>query len=128
MADGIRVTVEGTDAFKAKLEAMRAACKGDDVKEISRAGAKVIADKAASTVHVITGNLRDSIRVEDAEDDLAQVVAGGINGVDYAADEEYGNSHRPPHPYMRPAVDSEKSHARAIMRAKSYALIKKAIG
>lgn len=126
MAGPVTVTVEGTERFKAKLRNMRNSISGAESKDVGRKGAEIIKDKAQDNVHVITGHLRDSIRVEDSDEDgVAQVVAGG-NGVDYAADEEYGNSRRPPHPYLRPAVDSEKSRVRTAMRSAVYSLIKRA--
>lgn len=128
MSDGITFTIEGTEKFKAKIRDLQEACSSQEATSIGRAGAEVVVAEAKSIVHVITGALRDSIRVEDSDEPgVAQAVAGGINGVDYAADEEYGNSRRPPHPYMRPAVDTSRSRVRTVMRQKSYSLIKKAI-
>lgn len=123
-----RVTVEGTERFKAKLRNMEAACSSNEAKEVGVAGGKVIERIAKATVHVITGNLRDSIRTEASSEEpgMADVIAGGINGVDYAADEEFGNSRRPAHPYLRPAADTGRSEARTVMRAKTYALLRKA--
>lgn len=55
---------------------------------------------AKRRVHVITGNLRDSIhRVRDATGKHTVVV-----GAHYGIYEEYGTRYRPPHPYFRPAV------------------------
>lgn len=56
-------------------------------------------------VHVITGNLRDSIRVEDVTEDGGDLVAGGTGVVDYADIEELGNSRREGHPYLRPGFE-----------------------
>lgn len=128
MAAGAKVTITGTQAFKAKLRNMQSACNSSETREVGVAGGKVVERIAKSIVHVVSGNLRDSIRTEPGDEPgTANVIAGGINGVDYAADEEYGNSRRPPHPYLRPAVDMGRSEARTVMRRRSYALIKKAI-
>lgn len=56
-------------------------------------------------VHVVTGRLRDSIRVEMKGDDQGDLVAGGTGGVNYAAIEELGNSSREGHPYLRPGAE-----------------------
>ncbi len=126
MAGGVTMTVEGTDRFKAKLRSMADACSSAETKEVGMEGGKVIERIAKGTVHVVSGNLRDSIRTESGDEPgMAEVIAGGINGVDYAGDEEYGNSRRPPHPYMRPALDSGKSEARTVMRRRVYSIIKK---
>lgn len=123
----VTVAIAGTAAFQAKIKRMIDACRSEDARSIGRAGAQVIVTAAKGIVHVRTGHLRDTIRVEDSDEPgIAQAVAGGINGVDYAADEEYGNSRRPPHPYMRPAVDANRSQARTVMRRRSYTLIKRA--
>lgn len=123
---GVTGRIEGTERFKAKIQKMRNSLKSDASKEIGMAGAQIIAKHAQEIVHVDTGALQRSIHAEDSnEAGVAQAVAGG-DGVDYAGDEEFGNSRRPPHPYMRPAVDMSKSEARTAMRQKSYALVRKA--
>lgn len=72
--------------------------------QISRAGrrnagkwAKQGAQIARRLVHVDTGELKGSIYARDAE-----------FGADapHAGFEEFGTVHRPPHPYMRPAVQA----------------------
>ena len=65
---------------------------------LSDAG-QMVADNARSTVHVITGNLRDSISY-DATDEEVVISAG----MPYAAYEELGTSRQDAHPYLRPAA------------------------
>src|SRR4051812_32332512 len=97
---GVTARLEGTERFRQKLQNMRSVLKSDAAKEIGMAGAQVVVKHAQSIVHVDTGALRDSIHAEDSnEAGVAQAVAGG-DGVNYAGDEEFGNSRRPPHPYM----------------------------
>ena len=62
---------------------------------------------AQAIVHVIKGDLRDSIRV--LEQGPNYIVIGTT--LDYAADEEFGNSKRPPHPYLGPQGDRLQSEA-----------------
>lgn len=125
MAGPVRVTIQGTERFKAKLRGLHDACSSREAKEISMAGGEVIASYAKMIVHVITGDLRRSIRVEPASDGTADVIAGGINGVDYAPYEEFGTRFRSAHPYMRPALDAGRSEARTAMRRKVYTLIRR---
>lgn len=61
--------------------------------------------QSKEVVHVVSGALRDSIRVEMHGDDQGDLVAGGTGGVDYADIEEMGNSRREGHPYLRPAME-----------------------
>lgn len=56
-------------------------------------------ETAKSTVHVITGNLRDSIDYDS--DDTKVVIFAGMS---YSAYEELGTSRQPSHPYLGPAV------------------------
>ena len=67
-------------------------------KGLDSAGARA-EEYAKETVHVITGNLRDSISHE-ASDNAVVVYAG----MDYAPYEELGTSKQDAHPYLRPAV------------------------
>jgi len=57
------------------------------------------ADNARSTVHVITGNLRDSITYDS--NDTEVVISAGMP---YSGYEELGTSRQPAHPYLKPAV------------------------
>lgn len=60
--------------------------------------------------HVITGRLRNSIT--HYTDESAAYV--GTN-VEYAAFEEEGTSKRPPHPYLRPAVENHMDEWKKIL-------------
>ena len=59
----------------------------------------IAVENAKSTVHVITGNLRDSID-HQVSGNTVTIYAG----MEYAAYEELGTSRQPSHPYLRPAV------------------------
>jgi hypothetical protein len=61
-------------------------------------------DHSVSVVHVVTGNLRDSIRTDNVTEDGGDLVAGG-GSVDYAEYEELGNSRREGHPYLQPGME-----------------------
>lgn len=74
----------------------------DAAGQVSKAGqrnaakwAKQGAKEAQRLVHVITGTLKASIHADGA---FIRADAP------YAGFEEFGTVHRPPHPYMRPAV------------------------
>lgn len=63
------------------------------------------ATSAQLRVHVITGRLKASIVSEKVGYGKHRVVVGMYYGV-Y---EEYGTRHRPPHPYLRPALEENKA-------------------
>lgn len=87
---GIRVTDNTKAASDAILEAASEALA--EVGEAAKAYAR-------QNVHVVTGNLRDSI---DYQVDGNRVTI--YAGMPYAPYEELGTSRQPSHPYLRPAV------------------------
>lgn len=66
---------------------------------------------AKQVVHVITGNLRDSITILDRGENYIEVGTA----VSYAAAEEFGNQYRPPHEYMGPQADRLQSEGPEIL-------------
>lgn len=86
------------------------------VRSNSHAAAYNFARRGSSAakrrVHVITGHLRDSIHTEMIRPGHHKIVVGAHYGV-Y---EEYGTRHRPPHPYLRPAVQEVRVQFLADMR------------
>lgn len=81
-------------------------------------GLQVIADEAKILVHVVTGNLRNSIYVEVTEN-------GGfvIADTDYAGIEEY----REGHAYMRPAFDTKSDEALKVIAKATDEKIKEVV-
>lgn len=78
--------------------AVKSALKNAIAEGLDAMGSKA-EENAKSTVHVITGNLRDSI-THDSNDTEVVISAG----MPYAAHEELGTSRQPSHPYLKPAV------------------------
>lgn len=74
---------------------------------VTEATADAIVTDAKSIVHVITGNLRDSIRAEKV-DAYYWTVTAGSDEVDYASYEEFGTRFRGPHPYLTPAAERHR--------------------
>jgi len=89
----------------------------DEVKDVLKDQAEEIATSARSKAPVLTGNLRDSIEVIDANepgfvgyrimaDARARPVRGRSDGAPYAFMVEYGSVHNePPRPFMVPALE-----------------------
>lgn len=66
--------------------------------------ARNVESGAKRRVHVITGNLKNSIHRVRVSKGVHRVIVGAHYGI-Y---EEYGTRYRPPHPYFRPAVRAAK--------------------
>lgn len=64
---------------------------------------------ARRRVHVITGALRASIHHQKVGPNHHKIIVGEH----YGAYEEYGTRHRPPHPFLRPAIEDQKRLFRA---------------
>jgi phage gpG-like protein len=69
---------------------------------------------AKATVHVITGELRDSIQI--LEENPKYVVAG--TELEYAAAEEFGTATRPAHAYLGPQADRLQTEGPRIVQEK----------
>lgn len=67
--------------------------------------AQYVAKKARGYAHVITGYMRDHIAAYK-HDQLGWVVRSDAT---YSGFEEYGTRFRPPHPFMRPAIEDGKN-------------------
>lgn len=95
---------EGLDEIKQTLERL-ANRLPDAVKDAVDESLSEGMFHSVEVVHVVTGNLRDSIRVENVTEDGGDLVAGGTGTVNYADIEELGNSRREGHPYLRPGFE-----------------------
>jgi HK97 gp10 family phage protein len=99
VTDKASVTVEGDDELAASLR--RAA---DEIAEPTRAldnSGRIVEQRARAGAPVDTGALARSIH---ATRQGVEVHVGPTVGI-YAAVQEYGSSHTPAHPYLRPALD-----------------------
>jgi HK97 gp10 family phage protein len=73
-----------------------------------RLGAEGIARDAQGRVHVDSGDLRNSIHVE--EGDGGFYVVGGDDDVFYGIFEEFGTTHSPAHPFLVPALEAGRDN------------------
>ena len=104
-------TVKNLNEVNRKFAKMSAAMKSRALERAGMAGMLPIINEAKGIVHVVSGTLMRSIHAQATEvSERRAVIKGGTN-VEYAATEELGNEHRPPHPYMRPAFDSKRDEA-----------------
>ena len=127
MADGFEFTL---DVGEVAEYAQRLEAAADDIslaaRGITNTYAEAIVQEARRRVHVITGRLRGSIHITRTSSSGALAIADVAADAPYAGYEEFGTVHRPPHPYMRPAVDKyRKPYRDAIAEvARSMALPK----
>lgn len=106
-----KVTITGASELKKKLDKL-GGLSNDDARRALRVGAAVIRNNAMARAPVRTGNLRRSITVEDGPG-AAEVNIG--TDVFYAPFQEFGTSHNPPRPYLRPAFDENQNEAMRIV-------------
>jgi HK97 gp10 family phage protein len=74
-------------------------------------GRQAIASDARSRVHVDSGDLRDSIHVDD------EYIVAGDGDVFYGHYEEFGTVHSPAHPFMVPAAEANRDTVVALAAA-----------
>lgn len=88
------------------------------VRASVEASGQLVVDEAKAIVHVITGQLRDSIHsvVRETEKTL---IADVIADAPYASFEEFrvGGARGPSHAFLRPAMDSARQGIRELFRS-----------
>lgn len=107
------MSLETNDNTSQASSALRAAIEA----ALDEVGSKAVG-YAKANVHVVTGNLRDSIGYS-ADDKEVTVYASAS----YAADEELGNSHQDAHPYLRPSVNDHLSEYTSIIENKMKGIL-----
>lgn len=80
--------------------------RSEDLQHSVTTAAEEVAAKAKELAPVLTGALRDSIRVEHPLDASPQAEAQVVAGVPYSAYVEFGTTDTPMHPFLRPAADA----------------------
>lgn len=97
---------------QAKALAENFAMIGDQLLDEIMVGVKtaciLVQGRAKKIVHVDTGLLRNSISERVERIDEYTVIGEVGTNVEYAPDEEFGNSRREPHPYLEPALNQSK--------------------
>lgn len=88
-----------------------------------KAGAEVAVDGMRRRVAVDTGNLKDSLRVSDVQQDgnTISVEMGLLSGTEaatarYGNAQEFGSSSMPAHPYIRPTMAEDKNKITTAMK------------
>lgn len=108
------VRVEGTDAIARKVKAMGRALTRKTLEPILRDNMEPIAEDMRAMAPRSTGELAKSIRVSKRlsatqRSKLERVAPiemyAGPGPLPQAVQEEFGNDHQPPHPFIRPAFD-----------------------
>lgn len=121
------ITVTGTRELAAKLTRLEGAIASDNLSKATMAGALVIEGLAKQKVHVITGNLKRSIHSEIEQSSATAATAKVGTNVEYSVYEEFGTRYRPPHPYLRPALDEGGNEAQRVIGEALKALLDRAV-
>ena len=92
--NGVKVDIDITGYIEEITDGIKAAIH----RALIRIGDEIVS-YARDLIHNVTGNLRRSLKKRVRENSVTVKT-----NVEYARYEEEGNSKRPPHPYLRPAV------------------------
>ena len=126
MADGFKIEIKGVKELQSKFKNI-----GDELQkalsEAVSAGAVVVERDAKIRVPVVTGNLRNSIKEFKKIESSGNVESQVGSDMKYAARVEFGFSdtdsrgrtyHQASKPYLRPALDENRTQIQAAFDAK----------
>lgn len=108
MVDGISVEIKGVKELQSTFKLLDQDMQDILSKAVSQ-GSAVIENSAKTKVHVLTGNLRRSLREIKKTESPTKVESQVGSSVEYAAAEEF----RPGHEYLRPAMDENEAEIEA---------------
>lgn len=109
--------LEGADGLSKKF-AKIAEQASSKLEAAVTVGAMKVQNSAKYKAPYKTGNLRSSIHTAPESSSSDEVVVRVGTDVIYAAAQEFGTATIPPHPYLRPALDSNRAEVkREIKRA-----------
>lgn len=116
----LKTDIRGSREMEALLKKLGPVAAGRAGDRALRAGAKPIVAAAKRKVHVRSGALRDSIvavpeRRRKGADERVILIGFKPPASRRAHLEEFGTSHSPAHPFMRPALDETHGEALAEM-------------
>ena len=138
-------TITGDRRLAAQFRAMDRATRGELLSRALVSGALLIVNQAKRNAPYETGNLRRSLHVggegssgglegdttgtdiggQESGRDYAEVSVG--TNVEYAPHQEFGTRHMAAHPFLRPAIESEKGAAVEEIGAAVRAQLREAI-
>lgn len=124
----VRLKVEGVEDI---LKALRKADEDmqKELHDIVSEAAEIVFREADARVPILSGASRESLRIETGFTKsglfYANVVVGNHDTAFYITFYELGTSRQPPRPFMRPALDSERSEIRNYMISRLRELIDK---
>lgn len=130
---GASLTITGDKALAAQFRSLSTAVQGAMLARAATAGAEIIANEAKQRVHKVSGDLGRSIHVgaPDVGGDSVEVKVG--TDKEYARREELGFAgadvlgrvyNQPPHPYLRPALETQKGAVEAEVGASVRILLR----
>ena len=97
--------IEGLKELEKKMKQLSNVARKEAKQEALHAGSVLVQGGATLNAPVDTGNLRSSIDYEVGSDDAVI-----FTPVEYAEPVEYGTSEMAAQPFLRPALDNNKSN------------------
>ena len=113
----VTTTIKGIPELLLELQRLSEAAQGRVARNMSMAGARIVAREARVLAPVVTGALRRSIKARRSRQQFAkgQALAFVNASVFYARFVEYGTVHQPAHSFLRAALDEHQPEMRAKM-------------
>lgn len=109
VGSGITFEKYGFDELEAKLRLLVSKVPSKGTPETLTGGAEIIKTEVQKRAHVITGFMRDSVKVEPGTPGSLYSEAGVVAEAHYSVFEEYGTRFRPAHPWFRPGVQAAQN-------------------
>lgn len=112
MSDGFKIEIKGLKELQSTFKLLDQDMQSILSDAVTR-GALVVENSAKTRVHVLTGNLRRSIRELKKVESPTKAESQVGSSVEYAATEEF----RPGHEYLRPAIDDNEAAIKAAIES-----------
>lgn len=119
MADGITIKIDGIKELQNTFKLI-----SDDILDIIadavEDGGEIVKNGAKAKVHVVSGNLKQSIDILHTEKSKDKVEVQIGSGLPYAAKEEFrvGGKYPGSHSYMRYSLDTNEAAVEAAIKNK----------
>ncbi len=115
--------IEGLEALDAQLAAIARQIAEQGAPAAAHAAARVLYQEVERTAPEDSGELKSALEIVQAQEPARSIAAVSVadsqkgGALWHAVLLEYGTSHMPPHPFMRPAFETAQRDAHAAAAA-----------